>query len=480
MSLKKQTFLGLIWAFLDTLFIRGLMFVSMIVLARWIGPTQFGLIGMIAVFLAVGKSLTDSGMTSSLIRTKETNQSDYSTVFIVNLIISIVVYSLAYFAAPLISDFYGYKILTDLIRVYCLVFFLAAFSAVQLAILTKSMNFKKIAYINFPSTLIGASIGLYLGYKNYGVWSIVWMFLCVEFLRNTLLWIFSDWKPNFIFSVSKFKLHFSFGFKLVLSDLIATIFKNIYNILIGKYYSAEILGFFERSKQFSEYPSSTLTGVIDKVTYPMLSEVKNEPLRLVSIYKKLIRVSFYFISPIMLGLAAIAKPLFSIILGEEWMPAVIFFQIICFGKMLYPIHAFNLNILKTFGRSDLFLKLELIKKIIVSFTILIAFQFGILGLVWSGVFTSFASLGVNMYYSSRLINYKVKSQISDLIPILFQSMITSLLIYYIINLNIFENQLLLHIFLSVLVGLIFYFSISFFNKKSALHQALLFIKTRNQ
>ena len=480
MSLKEKTIKGVFWVFVETFVVKFLYFLALIFLARWLGPKEFGLIGMIAVFIELGKVLSDSGMTSSLIRTKELTEEDKSTVFIINLFMSLFVYSIVYFIAPLVSVFFEQPILVELIRIYGLIFIFVGLSAIHLAILTKEMNFAKITKISIPGIIIGVSVGLYLGYNDYGVWSIVWMYLTSELIKTILLWVFSNWKPKLIFSKVKFKYHYTFGWKLMLSSIISIVFKNIYNLLIGKYYSASTLGYFERSKQFSEYPSSTLTGVIDKVTFPMLSEVKNEPLRLESIYKKLIRVSFYFISPIMLGLAAIAKPLFSIILGEEWMPAVIFFQIICFGKMLYPIHAFNLNILKTFGRSDLFLKLELIKKIIVSFTILIAFQFGILGLVWSSVFTSFASLGVNMYYSSRLINYKVKSQISDLIPILFQSMITSLLMYYIINLNIFEIQLPVHILLSTLVGLIFYFSISFFNKKSALHLALLYIKTRNQ
>lgn len=478
MSLKKQTFSGLIWTFTDTFFVKGLMFVAMILLARWIGPIDFGLVGMIAIFIAIGKSLIDSGMTNSLIRTKEPEQSDYSTVFIVNLIMSLLVYGIIYFAAPYIADFFGHIILIDIIRVYCLLFLIIAFSAVQLAILTKEMKFKKITKINLPSTLIGVGIGLYLGYNDYGVWSIVWMYLSTELVKSVLLWLFSNWKPRFIFSKTKFKFHFKFGYKLVLSGLLDTVFKNIYNVLIGKYFSAQTLGFYERSKQFSEYPSATLTGVISKVTYPMLSQIQDDPVRLENIYRKLIRVSFFIIAPLMLGAAAIAKPLFLLTLGNEWLPAVLFFQILTLAMMLYPIHAFNLNILQVFGRSELFLKLEIIKKCIITISVIIAFQFGVVGLVWSSVFTSFAALGVNMFYSSKLINYPIPQQVKDLSITFIIALFTALLMFTVTFL--LSNSLhIVQIISASLIGVFMYTGINYLIKTSPLHQAIWLLKSRN-
>lgn len=479
MSLKKQALSGVVWTFADTFLIRGFSFVAMIFLARWLGPADFGLIGMIAVFIAIGSSLTDSGMTNSLIRTKDPDQSDYSTVFIVNLIMSLLVYAIVYIAAPFIADFFGHAILVDVIRLYCLIFLIIAFSAVQLAILTKEMNFRKITIINLPSTLIGVAVGLYLGYNDYGVWSIVWMYLTTSGIKSILLWLTSNWKPKVQFSKTKFKYHYSFGYKLMLSGLLDTVFRNVYNILIGKYFSAQTLGYYERSKQFSEYPSSTLTGIIGKVSYPLLSNIKDDPVRLEDVYRKLIRVSFFIIAPLMLGSAAVAKPLFLLILGEEWLPAVLFFQILSLAMMLYPIHSFNLNILQVYGRSDLFLKLEIIKKVIISISIIVAFQFGVMGLVWSSVFTSFAALGVNMYYSSKLINYSIKNQIKDLVQTLFLALFTALLMYQLTRLFL-DNQLILQIIIAVLCGIIIYISINYINKKSPLHEALWILKTRNE
>lgn len=479
MSLKKKTFSGIIWTLGDTFLVRALTFVAMILLARWLGPTEFGLVGMIAVFIAIGRSLTDSGMTNSLIRTKEPDETDYSTVFFVNLCMSLLVYVVIYFSAPFIANFYGQPILIDVIRLYCLIFLLIAFSAVQLAILTREMKFSEITKINFPSTIIGVSVGLYLGYNDYGVWSIVWMYLVTETVRSILLWIFSGWRPKFIFSKSTFKFHYKFGYKLMLSGLIDTVFKNLYNILIGRFFSAQTLGYYERSKQFSEYPSSTLTGVLGKVTYPMLSKIKDDQMRLENVYKKLIRVSFFVIAPLMLGGAAIAKPLFLLVLGEEWLPAVLFFQILSLAMMLYPIQAFNLNILKVYGRSDLFLKLEIIKKCIITVSIVIAFQFGVIGLVWSSVFTSFSALGVNMFYSSRLINYPIPMQIKDLGQTLLLAIITAFLMYQLTTI-LSNTQLILQLIIASACGIIFYMSINYFNKKSPLHQALWILKNRNK
>lgn len=463
---------------MDTFLVKGIMFIAMILLARWIGPKDFGLIGMIAVFVAIGKSLTDSGMANSLIRTKEPDQSDFSTVFIVNIVMSILVYTILYFTAPFIADFFGHEILINIIRIYCLLFLIIAFSAVQLAILTKRMEFKKITKINFPSTLIGVALGLYLGYNEFGVWSVVWMYLGTEVIRSVLLWFFSDWRPKLVFSKSKFNFHFKFGYKLLLSGLLDTIFKNLYNILIGRYFSAQMLGFYERSKQFSEYPSATLTGVISKVTYPMLSQIQEDSKRLETIYRKLIRVSFFIIAPLMLGLAALAKPLFLILLGDEWLPAVLFFQILTFAMMLYPIHAFNLNILQVYGRSDLFLKLEIIKKIVITVTVFLAFQFGIMGLVWSSVFTSFAGLGVNMFYSSKLIDYPIFKQIKDLSITLIIAIFVSFLMYKTTTL-LSNASNIVQIILATLVGAILYIVINYLVKTSPLHQVISLLKTRN-
>lgn len=479
MSFKKQTLNGFIWAFIDSFFVKAMTFMTLILLARWLGPKDFGLVGMIAIFISLGLILTDSGMTSSLIRTKYSDERDYSTIFIINLVISILVYIIVYNLAPWISVFFGQPILINVIRLYCIIFILSSFSAVHLAILMKEMNFGQITKINFLSSVIGIFVGLYLGYYNFGVWSIIWMYLTTETIKSLLLWQYSWWRPKLTFSKVKLKIHYNFGYKLMLSGIIDIIFKNIYNILIGRFYSIQILGYYERAIQFSEYPSSSLTGVLTKVSYPLLSKIHNDKPRIESAYRKLLRISFFIIAPIMMGTAAIAKPLFLFLLGSEWLPAVLFFQISSLGMMLYPIHSFNLNILKVAGRSDLFLKLEIIKKIIISISILIAFQFGVLGLVWCNVFTSFSALGVNMYFSSHIINYKIKEQILDLSQTLAITIFTTFLMYIITKLFP-ANYLISQILLALILGVIIYFIINYFIKASPLHQAIYLIKNIKQ
>ena len=430
MSLKHKTLYGIIWTFADTLLVKGLSFVAMLVLARWLGPVDFGLIGMIAVFMGIGRSLVDSGLSSSIIRTKNADDSDFSTVFYMNMIMSLLVYALLFFTAPFIAQFYNQEVLVNIIRIYCLIFIISAFSAVQLAILHKEMRFKHFMLLNAPSTIIGVAVGLGLGYYNYGVWSIVAMYMITQLALSLLLWITSTWRPSFGFSKEKLKYHYKFGYKLMLSGLLDTVFKNSYHVLIGKFFPVQILGYFERAQRFNEYPAMTITGIIEKVTYPMLAELQDNTPRLSLIYRRLLKISFFITAPLMLGAAAIAKPLFELVLGKEWLPAVPYFQILSIAYMLYPIHAFNLNVFKVYGRSDLFLKLEIMKKAILILAIIVGFQFGILGLVWSSVITSFIALLINTYYSGKLIHYSTKNQLLDMFPILLLSATTFLIMYY--------------------------------------------------
>ncbi|MDA7706977.1 lipopolysaccharide biosynthesis protein [Flavobacteriaceae bacterium] len=477
-NLKQQTFNGIIWTLLDNVGVRALSFISMLFLARWLGPEEFGLVGMIAVFISLGQTLVISGMTTSLIRTKEANISDYNTVFYLNLAMSLIIYGVIYILAPYVALFYEESILIMVIRIYALVFLLTAFSAVQTTILTKQMAFKKLTLLSMPSTIIGVIVGLYMGYNGYGVWSIVGLYLTTEFIRTMLLWVFADWKPALHFSIEKFKTHYGFGYKLMLSAILDTVFQNMYNIIIGKFFSARTLGYFERSKRFCEYPSASFTGIMLKVTYPMLSKLQDEPERLAKIYRKILRISFFIIAPIMLGGAALAEPLFEVILGPEWKPAILFFQILCLSMMLYPIHAFNLNILNVYGRSDLFLKLEIIKKSISVVSILIGLQFGILGLVWSTVFTSFVALGVNMYYSSKIINYSIKKQLADLTITLIIAIGIAIVMFGLQD-YLYSTGRILQLIITSFVGVLLYIGVNYINKQSPLHEAVVLIKTRN-
>jgi O-antigen/teichoic acid export membrane protein len=429
MSLKGQAIGGIIWTVTDTFILKGLSFIATLILARWLGPAEFGLVGMIAVFIAIGTSLTDSGLTNSLIRAREKDNQDYTTVFWLNLGMSALVYGVLFFSSPLIADFFKQPILIGLVRLYCLSFVISAFSAVQLARLTSDMAFKKIAKLNIPGTIIGVIVGLILGYNGYGAYSIVWMYLTTQIVQSIMLWGTSKWKPTFSYSKEKAKYHYGFGYKLMLSGLINTVFQNIYNIVIGKLYSPVTLGYFERSRTFNMYPVTVLTSVISKVTYPLLANIQEDKNKVGVVYRKILRLAFFIIAPLMLIMAAVAEPLFNLVLGEEWSEAIPFFQILCLGTMFYPIHAFNLNVFMVYGRSDLFLKLEVIKKIIIVIAILIGYWFGIYGLVWSSVITSYIALLINTHYSAEMINYSQKQQFKDMLPIFLLGFVSSGSVY---------------------------------------------------
>jgi len=416
-------------------------------------------------------------MSSSIIRTKNADDSDFSTVFYMNMGISLLVYALMFYIAPYISSFYGQVVLIDIIRIYCLVFIISAFSAVQLAILNKEMRFKRMMLLNAPSIIIGVSVGLFLGYNNYGVWSIVSMYMTTQIILSLLLWITGSWKPGLNFSKEKLKYHYNFGYKIMLAGLIGVVFANSYLIIIGKFFPVQTLGYYERARRFTQYPSQTITEIVGKVTYPMLAQLQDDTPKLSIIFRSLLRIAFFIIAPLMLGLAAIAEPLFNLILGREWLAAVPYFQVLSLAAMLFPIHAFNVNVLKVYGRSDLYLKLEVFKKSFLAIGIIIGLQFGVIGLIWSSVLVSLISLLINTYYSSKLINYSTKRQLLDMLPILLLASLTFLLMYYSVYLFI-DYSNIVQIAIASLTGITFYLLINSFFKASPLYALLTIIKNR--
>ncbi len=418
MSLTKQARSGMVWTFAQQFGNQLVGFGVSLVLARILMPEEFGLIGMIAVFISVGQTLVQSGLTQSLIRSPEITNDDYSTVFFYNLVASLFIYILVYIAAPFIAEFYDQEILTNLTRLYCLVFIINAFSAVQQARFTRNMNFKFQTMISLPATLIGGGVGILLAVLDYGVWSLVWSQLAVAGIGSILFWIFSGWTPGFIFKISLFKQHFGFGIKLTLSGLLDTIFNNAYLIIIGKYFAPAQVGYFTRAETMKQLPIKNLSSALNKVTYPLFSKIQDDDVRLKDIYSRLMKIVLFIITPTMVLLGVIAEPLFRFLFTAKWLPAVPYFQILCIVGILYPINAYNLNVLKVKGRSDLFLKLEIIKKIFITLIIIVTIPYGIYALLWGQVIIALAGLFINAHYTGKFIAYTAIDQIKDLIPTL--------------------------------------------------------------
>jgi len=467
LSLAFKSVSGFFWTLADIFLNKATYFLATLILARLLGPSEFGLLGMIMLFFTIGTTLVDSGLSVSLIKTTNPNQVEYSTVFYMNLIMSLFAYLLIFFLAPLIAKFYRQFILVQLIRVYCLGFLLTALRMVPQARLQKEMNFKKITLLNIPGNVIGLIVGIWMAKNEYKVWSIVGLYLSNQIIVTLLYWVFVRWRPNFSLSVDKMKSHWSFGYKLMLSAQLNTLFDNIYNILIGKFYSLKDLGYYERAYTLNNYPVSVLSGILGKVSLPLFSQIAGNKQELYKVYRKTILLTFYISIPLMIGSLIVAEPLFNFFLGTQWLPAVPFFKILCLAYMLYPVHSLNINLLAIFGRSDLFLKLEIIKKILIVVLVFFANYFGIYGLVWSSVVASYLSLFINTYYTGKLVSYNTLQQVKDMIPIILYSAIMAIFMFIVLRLLSAEPPLF-QLVITIILGILIYFTVSWHRRSESL------------
>lgn len=476
MSLKKKSIRAVLWSLINLILTRGASFLSTVLLARILTPEDFGLLGMIMIFMGIGTTLLNSGLSQSLIRSNDVDEKDYATVFYTNIGISLIIYTLIFLLAPFIANFYEIKILTIIIRIYSIGFLISATSSIQFAILTKEMEFKKITSYQIPATVISIFTGVFLAFLDFGVWSLVFMFLINQLIRSIVFWYKSNWKPALVFDVKKLKKHFNFGYKLMFSGLLNTTYNNIYNVIFGKYYTLNILGFYERSYTFQHYITATITETISNVSYPLLSKIQDDRKKMIEVFKKIIKITFFILCPIMLAIIPISNPLFEFLLGEKWIGAVPFFQILCLSGILYPLHFLNINLLKVLGRSDLFLKIEIYKKIVGVSVILLLFKFGINGLLASILITSFIGFFINTYYTQKLIGYGALKQTLDLLPTIILSIISTGVIFFFSN--IFpEFNLLLQILIPSFLGALFFILCSLILKLSPMIEILQIIKT---
>lgn len=428
-SLKNKAVQGAKWSLIDNIANYGIAFLVSLILARLLTPAEYGIMAMIAIFIAISNSIIDSGFSSALIRKVHIDRIDYNTVFFFNLLVSFVLYILLYLTAPLISVFFKEPILTDILRVIGWILVINALSIIPRTILVKSIDFKTQTKVSVISSVTSGLIGIGLAMTGWGVWSLVGQQLSRQILNSLFLWVFCKWFPVWEFSAKSFKELFGFGYKLLLSGVIDTIYRNIYSVVIGRFYSSSQLGQYTQAEQFNTVFSSNLSAVVQRVSYPVLSSIQNDQERLREVYRKVIKMTMLITFACMIGLAAVAKPLIIILIGDKWLPSVYFLQIICFSGMLYPLHAINLNILQVKGRSDLFLKLEIIKKIIGVIPIAIGVFYGIDYMLWGSVFISFISYFLNSYYSASLIHYPTAEQIKDILPVFVISLLIAAIMW---------------------------------------------------
>ena len=429
MSLKQKTVSGLLWSFVDTFVGQGLTFIVGIILARILSPREFGLIGMITVFTAVSESFINSGFSSALIRKKDCTNIDFSTVFYFNLTAGILFFLILFFTAPFIADFFDEPQLKPIVQVLGIVLIIDSLTLIQRTILTKRIDFKLQTRISVIASLGSGVIAIVMAYKGFGVWSLVAQRIAKEGLNSIFLWLWNRWKPLLVFSMQSFRELFGFGSKLLVSGLIDTLYQNIYYLIIGKYFSAQELGYYTRADGFQRTPSQSLNGVIGRVSYPVLSSIQDDKPRLKNNYQKLIRSTMFITFVLMLGMAAVAEPMIITLIGEKWRPSIIYLQMLSFVGMMYPLHVLNLNMLQVSGRSDLFLKIEVIKKILAIPTIMIGVIWGIKIMIIGMMVNTLIAYYLNSYWSGRFIGYSFKQQVIDILPSFGLALMMAVFVY---------------------------------------------------
>lgn len=435
-GIRNKAIKGVGWSFADNILNQGVTFLVGLVLARLLSPEEYGLIGIIAIFIAVFNSIVDSGFSNALIRKNDAGDADYNTVFITNMVMSVLLFCVMFFGAPVIASFFNRPQLIPLTKVMASVVIINAFAIIQRTILVKKVDFKTQTKVSAIASVASGVVGIGMASGGLGVWSLVGQQLSRQFLNSLFLWVFAKWYPKLHFSLKSFKELFNFGWKLMVSGLIDTVWREIYQVVIGKFYSPATLGQYTRAHQFGSIFSTNLTAVVQRVSYPVLSEIQDDVPKLKNAYKKVIKVTMLITFCCMLGLAAIAEPMIVSLIGDQWLPAVPFLQILCFSMMLYPLHAINLNMLQVQGRSDLFLRLEIIKKIIAVVPLLLGIFVNIYLMLFGSVITGFIAYYLNAFYSGKFLNYSILEQVRDIIPSFIIAMIMAVSVWGISFINL--------------------------------------------
>ncbi|EHD0099007.1 lipopolysaccharide biosynthesis protein [Vibrio vulnificus] len=416
-DLASKTKKGLQWSALERFLTQGIQLAITLYLARLLGPTAFGLVGMLAVFIAIANVFVDSGFTSALIRKTDRTESDLVTAFYYNIAMAGLCYFALYISAPFVADFYQQAELQPLLRILGLSVLINAFTLIPRVKLNVAMDFKTQAKISVLSVLISGPTAIILAINGYGVWALVMQTLlnasCATFLFN----LFVPWLPRGRITKHAFNYLFGYGSKLLLSGLLDVTYNNLYQIIIGKKFSPAVVGQFTQANQLASVPVSTLTGIIQRVTFPLFSQLQGDPDKMANAYRQTLKLSALVIFPLIVALGVIAKPLLTSLLGEQWQGAAALLSVLCLGYMLYPIHSINLNLLQVTGRSDLFLKLEVMKKVIGVTVLLLSIPYGVLAMCLGFTLTSYLALLLNTYYTAKLTHFSQWQQCKDILPI---------------------------------------------------------------
>lgn len=472
-SLKDKTIKGTMWSAIDNVAQFGVAFIVSIVLARLLSPDDYGLIGIITIFTTVCTAIINGGFSNALIRTQKPTDEDYNTAFICNLLMSILLYVIVFLCSPLIADFFNRQELVALTRVSSFTMIIGALAMVQQTRLTKRIDFKTQTKITLIASILSGIVGIALALMDFGVWSLVVQGIVAQMLRTVLLWFFNHWIPSIRFSKESFNRLFGFGWKMMASGILDSLWTQLYQVIVGKFYSPATLGQYTRAKQFSTMFSSNLTMVIQRVTYPVLSDIQDEKERMIAAYRKIIKTTMFMTFALMFALGAVSEPLLYCLIGPKWHEAATYLPLICLVGSLYPLHAINLNMLQVQGRSDLFLGLEIAKKIIGLAPLFIGAFVGIFPMLYTIVITGIISYFLNSYFSGKLLGYSSWMQLRDIAPSFFISLTMAVIVFCLKYLPI-SNWFILPI--QIIIGILAFFFLCKITKIEEYKEVIIMIK----
>ena len=421
-DLKSKTVHGVAWSFVERFSVQGITFLLELIIARIIGPESYGLIAMLAIFMAVSQVFIDGGFSSALIQRKNRDESDFSTVFYINIGISLLVYLLLFLAAPAIARFFNEPLLCDITRVYSLNLVINSLVAVNKTKLTIAVDFKTQSKISFLSALLSGLLGLAMALMGWGVWALVWQAIALAVLNVILSFYYVRWYPRSGFKKESFRRLFAFGSKLLAATLISSLYSRIYDLVIGKKFTSTHLGLYSRADKFNQFASTNISGILSRVSFPVLSEIQDDDNRLLSVYKKYVQMSALVMFPLILGMAGVATPMIKALLGDAWMGCVPMLQVLCLAYLWDCVIMVNLNLIYVKGHSDYVLRLEIIKKLIAFVILFITMNFGLLAICWGRVLYSIIAFYLNTYYTKRLLNYGFFTQFREIAPMLLLSL----------------------------------------------------------
>ena len=414
---------NLIWRYAERCGAQLIQFVVQLILARLLTPAEFGMIGLLTVFVSLALVFAQSGMGQALVQKKDSDQTDFSTVFYFSIVFSVAIYIGLCFAAPYLAKFYDKPLLVDVIRVLSVMVIIGGVNSVQQAYVQKHMQFKLFFYSTLSGTIVSAVVGITMAYMGFGIWALVTQQIVNQLVGTIVLFFTVKWRPSMHFSFKRMGQLFSFGWKMLCSSLLDTLYNNIYSLVIGKRYSDADLGYYNKGKQFPMLIVQNINTTITSVLFPVLSKVQDEKERLKSMMRRSIVTSTFLIFPAMAGLAAIAEPLVKILLTDKWLPAVPFIQFCCFTYAFWPIHTANLQAIKALGRSDIFLGLEIAKKIIGIVILIITLPYGLTVMMIGRCVATLSSSFINAFPNRKLLGYSYFEQIKDIFPSMLISII---------------------------------------------------------